>query len=183
MEKITEEEYIEIRQNEGKEAYFSLDTLKVVLLEKNEISSEEGPVSKYFDPQLREIFSYVLVRYILSGGAGFLINTAVLSLLYYVFHVYYITSSVVAYFISFFFSLFLHKFWTFNNPSMDNLHTQTWRYCLVSLLGLLINTALMALFVDVVHFYVISAQVISALITACCTFLISRNHVFNKNKI
>ena len=82
-----------------------------------------------------------------------------LSILTLIFGVFYITASIVAFVIAFFFSLTLQKFWTFKDKSLNGLHWQTGKYLATSLFGLGINTFFLYIFVDHFNFYVFWAQI------------------------
>jgi putative flippase GtrA len=132
---------------------------------------------------MKRFTKHLIIRYIISGGTSAAVNLAILSILYYIFHVYYILASVISFLISFFISLILQKFWTFQDKSTDGMHLQIGKYLLSSLFGLSINTFLLYVFVDHVHFYVFFSQILAGLITACVTFFISRDYIFNTSQI
>lgn len=129
---------------------------------------------------INKLKGYVLFRYVVSGGTSAAVNLATLSLFYYVFHIYYITSSVIAFIVAFFFSLGLHKFWTFKDHSTDGVHKQAGKYLLSSLFGLCLNTLILFVCVDLIHLYVYMGQIIAGGLTACVTFFISRDYIFNQ---
>ena len=124
----------------------------------------------------------MIVRYVISGGTSAAVNLSTISLLYYVFHMYYILASIIAFMVAFFFSLVLHKFWTFGDRSMDGVHRQAGKYLANSLLGLAINTAILFVCVDIFHLYVYVGQIIAGILTASVTFFISRDYIFNQTK-
>jgi len=126
---------------------------------------------------------HLIVRYIISGGTSATVNLTILSLLYYVFHIYYIFASVVAFLVAFIFSLTLHKFWTFKDHSMKGVHKQAGKYLLNSVFGLIVNTTVLYICVSHLHFYVFFSQIVAGIVTAFCTFFISRDYIFNQNKL
>lgn len=128
---------------------------------------------------MKRLTQHLIVRFIISGGTSAFVNIAILSLLYYVFHVYYLLASVIAFLISFIVSLVLQKFWTFQDHSMVDAHVQAGKYLATSLVGLGINTVILYVCVEHFHFYVFMGQLVAGTITACCTFFLSRNYVFN----
>lgn len=132
---------------------------------------------------MRQLTKHLIVRYIISGGTSAGVNLSVLSLLYYVFHIYYITASIVSFIVAFFFSLVLHKFWTFGDHSLDGVHKQAGKYLANSILGLIINTSILFVCVDLFHLYVFIGQIIAGILTAGVTFFISRDYIFNQNPI
>lgn len=123
---------------------------------------------------------HLIFRYIISGGTSAAINLSTLSLLYYIFHVYYIFASIVAFLVAFLFSLVLHKFWTFKDHSMDGVHRQAGKYLIASIFGLALNTSILYICVQGFHFYVFMGQIVAGILTACVTFFISRDHIFNQ---
>ena len=124
----------------------------------------------------------MIVRYALSGLTGAVINLTTLSVLYYLFKIYYITSSVIAFLTASFIGLILHKFWTFRDRSLSEAHLQAGKYLLTSLFALIMNTTLLYVFVDYMHFYVFAGQIFASLIVAGITFFISRDHVFTNGE-
>jgi len=131
---------------------------------------------------MKRFTKHLVVRYLISGGTSAIVNLAILSLLYYVFDVYYILAGIIAFSVAFFVSLSLHKFWTFDDTSMVGAHKQAGKYLIVSLFGLAINTFILYVCVDILHLYVYIGQIVAGGLTACVTFFISRDHVFNQSK-
>ncbi|MEI6843432.1 MAG: GtrA family protein [bacterium] len=131
---------------------------------------------------MKFLTKHLVVRYVISGGTSASVNIAILSILYYIFHMYYLLASVFAFIVAFFVSLVLQKFWTFRDHSTKDMHLQIGKYLVSSLFGLAINTALLYIFVDHFHFYVFLGQVFAGIITASITFFISRNHVFTNGE-
>ncbi len=130
--------------------------------------------------KLKKIFGYTLVRYVMSGGTSALVNLATLYCFNYILGFYYLTASIIAFIVAFFVSLILHKFWTFQDMSTENIHRQTVMYLLSSLFGLSLNTTLMYFFVSILHIWIMPSQVFAGLFVASCTFFISKHIVFKK---
>ena len=116
----------------------------------------------------------IIFRYILSGGTAAIVDLAILFTLNTIFGIYYLISAALAYLGAFFVSFTLQKFWTFKSDSRENMHIQIAAYMSISITGLLINTILMYIFVEMVHFTVIISQIFSGAIVACFTFFLSR---------
>ena len=126
---------------------------------------------------IRKLTQHVVVRFIISGGLSACVNLSVFFVLNSILRVYYITSSVSAFIIAFFFSFTLHKFWTFKSHGV-NQHKQMAMYLGTSLFGLGLNTILMYVFVDLLHIYPFVSQVLSGGLVAFCSFALSHNFVF-----
>ncbi|MHB1316294.1 MAG: GtrA family protein [Minisyncoccota bacterium] len=127
---------------------------------------------------MKRFTKHLIVRYLISGGTSASINLGVLSLLYYIYNIYYIYSAIVAFLVSFFVSLFLQKFWTFEDYSKDKMSIQVGKYLFTSLIGLSLNTLFLYILVDHFHLYVYMGQIIAGGLVACITFSISRKFVF-----
>lgn len=127
---------------------------------------------------MKRFTKHLIVRYLISGGTSAAINLGLLSLLYYVYNIYYLYAAIIASVIAFFVSLILHKFWTFEDYSRDNVHIQAGKYMMTSLFGLLLNTLFLYILVDHLHLFVYLGQIVSGGLVACITFFISRGFVF-----
>jgi putative flippase GtrA len=137
----------------------------------------------FFTTGMIKIFTkHLIVRYIISGGISATVNLSIFSLLFYVFRMHYILSSIIAFALAFFVSLSLQKFWTFRDHSTDNMHIQGFYYLLSSLLGLSVNTVVLYALVHYLHFIPIVGQIVAGISTALCTFPISRKFIFKERE-
>lgn len=127
---------------------------------------------------MNRLTKHLIVRYLIAGGTSASVNLGLLSLLYYVYGVYYLHAAIIASVVAFFVSLILHKYWTFEDYSRENIHIQIGKYMMTSLFGLLLNTVFLYVLVDHLHFFVYLGQVIAGGSVACITFFISRGLVF-----
>jgi putative flippase GtrA len=132
---------------------------------------------------LGKLTSFILVRYVLSGGTAAIVDLALLYALYEVMRVHYLISAILAFLMAFVVSFTLQKFWTFRNVSHENMHTQVFTYLGTSLLGLALNTLLMYVFVDLALVHVMLSQVFAGAIVACFTFFLSKYFVFKQPKL
>ncbi len=126
------------------------------------------------------ITSYTIVRYLIGGGTSAFVNLSTFYLFHYVWGFYYINASIVAFVVAFFVSLAFHKFWTFKDHSMENIHIQGIYYLGSSLFGLFLNTSILYISVDYLRLAPFLGQIIAGGLTACCTFFISKNLIFNR---
>ncbi|OHA17470.1 MAG: hypothetical protein A3H57_00030 [Candidatus Taylorbacteria bacterium RIFCSPLOWO2_02_FULL_43_11] len=133
-----------------------------------------------------------LINYVFSGGTGAFVNLFTLFVLTHVFRIWYLLSSIVAFLTAFGFSFYLQKHWTFRDHSNDGIQKQMSVYMLVSLINLVVNTALMYLFVDVIgkmlvpNFYnntlwYLLSQFVSAGLIAIESFFVYRSFVFRRS--
>ncbi len=129
---------------------------------------------------IQHLTKHLLVRYAISGSMSASVNLLLFFLLFNISHVYYILSSIIAFVAAFLISLVLQKFWTFKDHSMDKFHHQVGRYLLTSLCGLVIDISILYICVEYFGMYAFLGQITAGLLTACCTFFMSRNFVFNR---
>lgn len=121
-------------------------------------------------------------RYLAAGGTAALVDFGLLYLFTDIFGVHYLFSAIAAFVVAFFVSFFLQKFWTFQDDSVDKVHTQVAVYFMVAIVTLLLNTALMYIFVDWLHLWYMAAQFITSGLLACVTFFISRDFIFSLSR-
>jgi putative flippase GtrA len=129
---------------------------------------------------IEKFTKHLIVRYIISGGTSASVNLLGFSLFFFIFHIHYIVSNVIAFIIAFGVSLVLQKFWTFRDHSTDNIHIQGLLYLFNSLFGLSVNTLVLYICVHFLGILPIIGVIIAGISTALCTFPISRKYVFNQ---
>lgn len=119
--------------------------------------------------------SYMRIfRFIISGGMATITNLFFLFLLHKVFGIWYITSSVASYIISFVVSFSMQKYWTFNDDSNDRVKSQAIIYVIVTTINLGINTLLIYTFVEKFGLDPLFAQIVSSVVIAIESFLVYR---------
>jgi putative flippase GtrA len=132
---------------------------------------------------IQKFTKHLIVRYLISGSTSAMVNLALFFVLHHMVGVYYIAASIVAFIVSFLVSLFLQKFWTFRDHSLHKFHHQVGKYLLTSLFGLLVDIMVLYVCVEYFSFHPFLGQIVAGLLTACCTFFLSRNFVFKKHEI
>ncbi len=120
-----------------------------------------------------------IVRYIISGGTAAVVDLVLLYLLTDVFGVWYITSSIIAFLVSFIVSFTLQKFWTFNDRSTDKIHSQAIIYLIVTSINLGLNTVGIFAFVHYFGFHYLASQIIVSILIAFESFYVY-HLVFNE---
>ena len=120
-----------------------------------------------------------VLRYLISGGTAAGVDFTLLYLFTDGLGFHYLTSAILAFIFAFFVSFFLQKFWTFQEDSVERVHTQAMIYFVVAAFNLALNTGLMYFFVDVLHLWYMAGQFIASGIIAKESFFISRHFVFN----
>jgi putative flippase GtrA len=121
-----------------------------------------------------------IIKYIFSGGTATATNLIVLYLCTSLLHLYYLLSSVLAFILSLGVSFSLQKFWTFEDPSKDALHTQLALYTAVVLIDIALNTFLVYVFVQWCAMWYVAAQFLAGVFIAVINFFAYRNLVFKR---
>ncbi len=138
---------------------------------------------KYHNHLLKYFKQYTVVRYIIGGGMSAVVNLSILYILNSLIGVYYLTASIISFMAAFFVSWAFHKFLTFRDHSTDNMHKQGALYFLTSLFGLSLNTLILYISVDLIHMPVLLGAIVAGILTAFCTFFISKHIVFKVKEV
>jgi putative flippase GtrA len=131
-----------------------------------------------YAPELRKRARFF--RYLAAGGTAAFVDLGLLYLLTESFGLHYLFSAILAFIVAFFVSFFLQKFWTFQDNSVEKVHTQVAVYFITAIASLALNTLLMYLFVEWLHLWYMSAQFLASGLLACVTFFISRDFIFSR---
>ena len=118
-------------------------------------------------------------RYLVSGGSAAAVDLGLLYALTEWLGLHYLFSAALAFIVAFFVSFFLQKFWTFQDHSVERVRSQVALYFVIAVANLGLNTLLMYLFVEHLHLWYLTAQVIVGALLACGSFFISKHIVFN----
>lgn len=122
-----------------------------------------------------------ITKYIFAGGIATFSNLTVLFICVNYFKIWYLTSAVISFSCGVIVSYLLQKFFVFENYSKKDIHKQFMNFLIYNLVMLGVNTLLMYLFVNVIGFLYLLAQVIAALITAFLNYNYFRRFIFNEN--
>lgn len=119
-----------------------------------------------------------ILKFLISGGSAAVVDLGTLYVLTDIFHLWYLLSAVLAFIAAFAISFSLQKFWTFDDPSTDVLHTQLALYLLLALVGLGVNTFCMYLLVDHAELHYIFAQILTSAFIAVGNFFAYKHIIF-----
>lgn len=120
-----------------------------------------------------------VLRYLIAGGTAACVDFTLLYLFTDGFGFHYLVSAIAAFIFAFFVSFLLQKFWTFQEDSVEGVHTQAMIYFVIAALNLLINTGLMYFLVDIVHLWYMAGQFIASGLIAIESYFVSRHFVFS----
>ncbi|MDE2040951.1 MAG: bifunctional glycosyltransferase family 2/GtrA family protein [Patescibacteria group bacterium] len=120
-----------------------------------------------------------ILRYIVSGICGAMTDLVSLWFLTSICHIWYVTSTVMAFVLAFCVSFILQKFWTFRDRAINRMLRQSVAYAFIFIFNLGLNTLLVYIFVDFSAIHYLFAQVLAAAIIAIESYFMYRRFVFN----
>lgn len=120
---------------------------------------------------------YQLVRFGLVGASGYVVNLIVFALANQGFGVHHIPAAVIAFCVAVTNNFVLNRNWTFR-ATHGRAGSQAWRFLTVSLIGLGINLAVLALLVDLAGIPEVPGQAIAVAVAMPFNFLGNRLWTF-----
>lgn len=124
------------------------------------------------------LLNNIYSRFVLAGVVGAVTNLSIFFVLFDLFNLHYLISSVVAVAVSLVLSFFLQKFFTFKDRDKDNLSIQTFGFVSVAFFNLTANLFLVYVFVDWLGLIEFLAQALAAASLAVLSFVFYRFYVF-----
>lgn len=118
-----------------------------------------------------------VIRFIISGSFVAFVGLAVLHVFTEWFHVWYLFSSTISFFVALFLNFLLQKYWTFQGND-GKIHVQGGLFFLNALLYLALNTALMYGMVDIVGIHYIFAQATVMVLLSIMNYFIYQGIIF-----
>lgn len=119
-----------------------------------------------------------LIRFTLVGGIGTTAHYAVLILLVSGLFIHPVIGSVTGFLVGMIINYWLNRRFTF---SSQRSHGEAfWRFGTVALVGIIVNTVIMALFTVSFRLHYLISQVIATILTLAWNFLGSRYWVFRE---
>ncbi len=119
-----------------------------------------------------------LLRFLISGSTAFFTNITLIYLFTEVLHVWYLTSSAIAFTGTFIVSFVMQKFWTFQNNERERMSAQLGMSLLLAVGNLGINTLLMYLLVDYFFVHYLLAVIFSTFVIAVETYFVYKYVIF-----
>ena len=128
---------------------------------------------------LKRPLSSQFVKYALVGLAGFFIQIVILYSLVEYFGAYYLFAAIAAFFMAVTSNFIFNKNWTFRANMNKNLCQQYVSFVALSVLGAAINTFILFVLVEHVHFWYLNAQCVSFVVVGIGNFLGARSIAFS----
>ncbi|OGZ73735.1 MAG: hypothetical protein A2832_00735 [Candidatus Zambryskibacteria bacterium RIFCSPHIGHO2_01_FULL_44_22b] len=121
-----------------------------------------------------------IIRYIISGGSGAVVNLSTLFVLVHFFQVWYLLSVIMAFVVAFFVSFSMQKFFTFNDDSLEKIKKQSIFYLGIQIFNLGVNALLMYISVDILNIHYLISQFFVLGFIAVYSFFIFKHFIFNR---
>jgi putative flippase GtrA len=122
-----------------------------------------------------------IARFLISGILATATNISILFLLVHFAGLHYLPASIASYLLSLIVGFSLQKFFTFRDHASNKASVQFSLYTLVTCLNLILNTALMYFFVDVIGLWYIFAQIVCAGVIAVLSYAVYSKFIFSTN--
>lgn len=114
------------------------------------------------------------VRFCIAGITGGLVYIATLYGLTEHTHVWYLTSSIIAFILNNCITFTLHKYWVFRDQGGGSAHQQFIYYFVLAVLFLIVNSGLLYVLVQYCCLWYLAAQAIVTLILSILSFITSK---------
>ncbi len=123
-----------------------------------------------------KIFIKRLFKYFIGGGVSVVTDFSLLWFLTSILHVFYLISGTISFVAATTTGYFFHRNLTFKGTTRKNLEGYVY-FFVTGILGVIINVSLLALFVEVFHFYYLVAKVFTGAIEGtfhlCTSFFVT----------
>lgn len=136
-------------------------------------------ISEVFSkPFIKQLFKFAFVGFI-----GTIINLTILYTFTEFFHVYYIISEIIAFFVSVINNYILNKIWTFKEEIHKRLIKKYFQYTTICLISLIINICILFTLVEYFNIYYIFAEIMAIFGAFLFNFLGSKIWTFRENNL
>lgn len=119
-----------------------------------------------------------LLKFAAVGGSGYVVNLAVFAVLVEALGVHHILGAIGAFIVAVTNNFLWNRHWTFDAAG-GHAGSQAWRFLTVSIVGLGLNLAILALLVDVAGLQELASQAIAVAIVLPVNFLGNRLWTFS----
>ena len=125
-------------------------------------------------PRRKTSYLWLIVKYVISGGTATIVNLGLIFVFTDFFQMWYVLSAALAYAGAFVISFTLQKFWTFQNTSVEKIHSQFAVYVGLGIFNMVLNAGLIYLIVESTGIHYLLAQIGIGIFIACWSFFFYR---------
>lgn len=122
----------------------------------------------------------IFLRYFVCGITATLVNLFSLYIFTDKVGIWYLHSSVLAFLISLLVSFVLQKFVVFEDKKTTKIHHQFYKFFIAAILGIITNTAIVFVCVDIFGIWYILSQIIAGFFVMIQNFILYKFFIFNK---
>ena len=137
-------------------------------------------ISRIFNFKKTAFNSFIALRYLICGLTAAAVNIGSLYVFTDVVGIWYLYSSILAFLISLVISFVLQKFIVFKDTKTDGMRNQFSKFFIAAVLGVITNTAIMFVCVDMFGIWYIFSQVIAGFFVMIQNFIFYKFFIFNK---
>jgi dolichol-phosphate mannosyltransferase len=129
---------------------------------------------------VKSVFSRQFLKFAVVGFTGTLIHLLVLFVLTEFFGIYYIISSIIAFFFAVTNNFFLNKLWTFGYKDNRKFFMKYSQFLIISILALVVNVFILFTFTEFFKIYYLFSQIIAILFSLWINFFGNKIWTFRK---
>lgn len=142
---------------------------------------KKGFVARIFGFVKTSFNSVMLLRYFICGVTSAGINILSLYIFTDTFGIWYLYSSIISFFISLIISFVLQKFVVFKDTETNEMRHQFSKFFIAAILGVITNTLLISLCVEILGIWYIFSQIIAGFFVMIQNFLLYKFFIFKKS--
>lgn len=128
---------------------------------------------------ISKAFLLQLIKFVIVGAIGTLVNISVLFLLTEFFKFLYLISEVIGFTLATINNYLLNKIWTFEENIQVKIIRKYIQYFIVCLLSLILNLIVLFLLVEVFDFWYILAEIVAIMVSFVINFIGSKFWIFH----
>lgn len=137
-------------------------------------------ISRMFNFKKTIFNSFVFLRYFVCGLIVATVNITLLYVFTDIARVWYLYSSMLAFSLSLIVSFALHKFIVFRDNGIYKIHHQFLKFFVVAIFGVITNTAVVLMCVEIFGFWYIFSQIVAGFFVMIQSFTLYNFFIFNK---
>jgi len=122
------------------------------------------------------------IKFVVTGFLATIVNLFFLFIFYKIFEIRIIYAASFSWFLAFFVSFSLQKFWTFRSLSFKKMPQQIVYYFSLALVSLILNARWMYLLVETLELHYILSQLIVLFILAILNYIVYKFFIFKEKK-
>lgn len=137
-------------------------------------------ISRIFDFKMTVFRSFRVLRYFICGITSASANIGFLYIFADIIGIWYLYSSILAFLLALIISFILQKFVVFKDVQTNKIHHQFSRFFIAAIFGVVTNTIIVFVCVDMFGIWYIFSQIIAGFFVMIQNFILYKFFIFNK---